>query len=233
MPGGQINGSPIESSSQKYSGSLLTQITSISFAIPARTEGRFAIVTNVGQGMRWTRVALLTRAPTCGRRSRVVLTPRRRRQASQKCLRGDGDKKARSPGRARRKPLKPLRAGMPGDPGATVVTNSCAFYFAHEAAGASGTRHSPRPPFQGRSFMHNSGASRREIAGVWRRIELAWHGVAMTAESLDRSPSLSSGAQSHDPLRWQWRFGFRRPCVDGTTSKLFKLMSGSGASRRP
>src|SRR5712671_2660249 len=33
----------------------------------------------------------------------------------------DGGKRARSPGRARRKPLKPLRAGMPGDPGATVV----------------------------------------------------------------------------------------------------------------
>jgi hypothetical protein len=42
---------------QKYSGSLLTQITSISFAIPAHTEGRFAIVTDVGQGMRWTRAA--------------------------------------------------------------------------------------------------------------------------------------------------------------------------------
>jgi hypothetical protein len=81
-----------------------------------------------------------------GRQSRVVLTPRRRRQASQKCLRGDGDKKARSPGRARNKPLKPSRAGMPGDPGATVVTNSCALlHFAHEAAGATGTRHSPLP----------------------------------------------------------------------------------------
>src|SRR5229473_8249808 len=33
----------------------------------------------------------------------------------------DGGNQARSPGRARRKPLKPLRAGMPGDPGATVV----------------------------------------------------------------------------------------------------------------
>src|ERR1700742_5265304 len=31
---------------------------------PAPTrEGRFAIVTNVGRGMRWTRAALLTRAP--------------------------------------------------------------------------------------------------------------------------------------------------------------------------
>src|ERR1700691_3705969 len=31
-------------------------------------------------GMRWTRVALKTRAQSCGRRSRVVLTPRRWRQ---------------------------------------------------------------------------------------------------------------------------------------------------------
>src|ERR1700675_89951 len=30
--------------------------------------------------------------------------------------------KARSPGRARRNPLKPLRAGMPGDSGVLVVT---------------------------------------------------------------------------------------------------------------
>src|ERR1022692_2556713 len=41
---------------------------------------------------------------------------------------GDGDKQARSPGRARNKLLKPSRAGMPGDLGATVVTNSCATY---------------------------------------------------------------------------------------------------------
>ena len=62
-----------------------------------------------------------------------------------KLLGGDGDKKARSPGRLRRKPLKPLRAGMPGDPGATVVTNARAFYTTRAAAGATGTRHSPRP----------------------------------------------------------------------------------------
>ena len=37
----------VQSFSQKYSGSLLTQITCISLAIPAHTKGRFAIVTNV------------------------------------------------------------------------------------------------------------------------------------------------------------------------------------------
>ena len=39
---------------------------------------------------------------------------------------GDGGKRARSPGRVRHKPLKPLRAGMPGDSG--VLVYSCAFY---------------------------------------------------------------------------------------------------------
>src|ERR1019366_1312952 len=63
----------------------------------------------------------------------------------------DGGKQARSPGRARSKPLKPLRAGMPGDPGATVVTTLvCYQHTAHEAAGATGTRYSPRPLSSGR-----------------------------------------------------------------------------------
>src|ERR1035437_1815772 len=79
---------------------------------------------------------------------------------------GDGDKQARSPGRARRKPLKPLRAGMPGDSGGPVVTDSCAlFYFAREAAGAAGTPHSPRPP--GRRTVATLGRfPPRECGGV-------------------------------------------------------------------
>jgi hypothetical protein len=40
----------VQPPSQKYSGSLLTQITSTSLAIPAHTKGRFAIVTNVRLG---------------------------------------------------------------------------------------------------------------------------------------------------------------------------------------
>jgi hypothetical protein len=67
------------------------------------------MVTDVRNGMRWTQAALLTRALACGRRSRVVLTPRRRRQVSGRTFADDGDKKARSPGRVRRKPLKPSR----------------------------------------------------------------------------------------------------------------------------
>jgi hypothetical protein len=76
------------------------------FYIPCRPrphKGRFAIVTNVGLGMRWTRVARLTSALSCGRRSRVVLTPRRWRQVGGGNSTRDGGNKARSPGRARNK----------------------------------------------------------------------------------------------------------------------------------
>src|SRR6266851_8603181 len=62
----------------------------------------------------------------CGRQNRVVLTPRRWRQVrgvasarpglDKTISADDGGKRARSPGRARHKPLKPLRAGMPGVP---------------------------------------------------------------------------------------------------------------------
>jgi hypothetical protein len=101
-----------------------------------------------------------------GRRSRVVLTPRRRRQVSgvlvgptgleQGISADDGDKNARSPGRARNKPLKPLRAGMPGDSGVPVASTPVLSTFAQGAAGAAGTRHSPRPPW-GREINLNLG----------------------------------------------------------------------------
>src|ERR1700690_4464192 len=54
----------VQSSSQKYSGSLLTQITCISLAIPAHTQGAFRDRHGRRVGMRWTRAALLTRALT-------------------------------------------------------------------------------------------------------------------------------------------------------------------------
>ena len=63
-----------------------------------------------------------------GRRSRVVLTPRRWRQVGGSDSADDGDNKARSPGRARRKPLKPLRGECRAFSGVTVVTNARAFY---------------------------------------------------------------------------------------------------------
>ncbi len=125
---------------------------------PASHEGRFAIVTDVGCGMRWTQAARLTSALSCGRRSRVVLTPRRWRQVCGSDSAGDGGKKARSPRRARRKPLKPSACGNAGCSrctrgGYTRVPP----LFAHEATGAAGTRHSPRPRL-GEWFWHSPGA---------------------------------------------------------------------------
>ena len=45
----------IQSSRQKYSASPLPQITLTTPRIPHPQEGRIAIVTDVGCGMRWTR----------------------------------------------------------------------------------------------------------------------------------------------------------------------------------
>ncbi len=58
-------------------------------------------------------------APTLASSSRMLCRPNRAEAQRQSA--DDGGKTARSPGRARRKPLKPLRAGMPGDPGVLVV----------------------------------------------------------------------------------------------------------------
>src|SRR5665213_712508 len=55
---------------------------------------------------------------------------------------------------------------MPGDPGATVVTNACVYYSTHAATGAAGTRHSPRP--LGRTNDAKLGRhAPRECAGVF------------------------------------------------------------------
>jgi hypothetical protein len=83
-------------------------------------------------------------APTLASSSRRQVGPTGRGQSLNPL--SDGGKQARSPGRARRKPLKPLRAGMPGDSGVLVVTRvRSTTIIAHETAGATGTRRSPRP----------------------------------------------------------------------------------------
>jgi hypothetical protein len=73
-----------------------------------------------------------------GRRSRVVLMPRRWRQVLRKLtlLRGDGDKKPDRRG-ARSKPLKPIAQGRPGISGEPVVTNLRVFYFYTQGCGCA------------------------------------------------------------------------------------------------
>ena len=62
----------------------------------------------------------------------------------------DGDKKARSPGRVRDKPLKPLRReGRANSANPAVTTLVWFYFFPREAAGAASTRLSLRPLFSG------------------------------------------------------------------------------------
>jgi hypothetical protein len=75
---------------------------------PAPLRGALRNVTDVGRDA-VDAAARLTGDAGSGRRSRVVLTPRRWRQVGGSDSSGEGGNKARSPGRARRKPLKPLR----------------------------------------------------------------------------------------------------------------------------
>ena len=106
---------------------------------------------------------------SCGRRSRVVLTPRRRRQVGERSFTGDGDKKARSPGRVRRKPLKPLRAGMPGDFRCDRCEYSCACYTttSHTRLRVHWAPGIPHALFWGGSFINISGTIRAAgIVGV-------------------------------------------------------------------
>src|SRR5260370_31062786 len=89
--------------------SLATRPKSVIYPCrPVPLEGRLAIVTDAGRDAVDAGGAA-DESASCGRRSRVVLTPRRWRQVGGSNSADDGGKRARSPGRARRKPLKPLR----------------------------------------------------------------------------------------------------------------------------
>src|SRR6202040_1060162 len=79
---------------------------------------------------------------------------------------GDGGKRARSPGRARRKPLKPLRAGTPGDSGVLVVTRvRSTTTKCTRGRGCHGHPAFPTPSL-GERFINGSGAWRGEGAKV-------------------------------------------------------------------
>src|ERR1700682_2917726 len=113
-------------------------------------------------------------APTLASSSRRQVGPTGRAQSLNPL--SDGGKRARSPGRARRKPLKPLRAGMPGDSGVLVVARvRSTTIMAHETAGALGIRRSPRP-----LWAEDPSTPRAHGAARWRaRVWLAMTGLAV------------------------------------------------------
>src|SRR6266581_391749 len=103
-------------------------------------------------------------APTLVSRLRMLCRPYRVRMQCK--FANDGGKRARSPGRARRKPLKPLRAGMPGDAGVLVVTRvRSTTTKCTRDRGCSGHPAFPTPSL-GEISCKASGASRREGEGV-------------------------------------------------------------------
>src|ERR1700687_4355609 len=127
-------------------------------------------------------------APTLASSSRSCVGPTGLRQ---NISADDGGKRARSPGRARHKPLKPLRAGMPGDSGVLVVarvrstTTKCT-----RGRGCSGRPAFPTPSLGARDKCkpraHRAAGTRSH---VW---------------NLEQTPSFrgdaNGSAQSADPL---------------------------------
>jgi hypothetical protein len=110
----------------------------------------------------------LTNAQACGRRSRVVLTPRRWRQVGGAICRRRWQKSPVT-GEITKETVKTIARGMPGVSAVTVVTNARVYYTPRAAAGAPSARHSLRPLSLGRSCTHTSGALRREIAKLRRQ----------------------------------------------------------------
>jgi hypothetical protein len=139
----------------------------------ALLEGRIAIVTDVGREMRWTRqhwarLVACDERSCSGRRSRVVLTPRCWRQVGGSHSADDGGKQARSPGRARRKPLKPLRGECRVFSGVTVVTCLRAFYFCTQGCGRIERPAFPAPSVEGRALPSWGSAAPSEFRKAGR-----------------------------------------------------------------
>ena|SRR6266702_5199812 len=106
-------------------------------------------------------------APTLVSRLRMLCRPYRVRM--QRKFANDGGKRARSPGRARRKPLKPLRAGMPG---VAVYSFTRVHFYQCKAHTRLRVQRAPGVPHAlswARDKCNDSGASRREgevVSGI-------------------------------------------------------------------
>ena len=166
-------------------------------------EGRFAIVTNAGldavdaAGVRcakacWTK-RLLRTAKSCGSDAPTLVSSRRSNPSATV---------ARKPGHRGEHDIsrKTIAQGVPGVSGVPVY--SCALLpttIAHEAAGASRTRHFPAPfVFKGVNSGHNSGATAPREIFCCLKIESELN-EAVAATSL---PSPAAAGLSHMKTNW-------------------------------
>jgi hypothetical protein len=116
LPDRLFDGLHVQPRLQKYLSFHLTQITGLSRVIPYPIEGRFAIVTDVGFGMRWTRLRAGRSAPARGRRSRVVLTPRRWRSSCAEVSARRWWQQSPVIRESTKETVKTTAQGVPGDP---------------------------------------------------------------------------------------------------------------------
>jgi hypothetical protein len=141
-----------------------------------------------GRGM------LQRRAKSCGPDA-PTLASSSRRQVGPTGLRhaisaDDGGKQARSPGRARRKPLKPLRAGMPGDSGVLVVTRvRSTTTKCTRDRGCSGH---PAFPTPSKGAEESSTTRAHCVAGSRTRV---WNWSAVIASEAPQTPSFRGDAK--------------------------------------
>ncbi len=113
--------------------------------------------------MRWTFLPRTTNAAWSGRRSRVVLTPRRWCQVSRRFPRGDGGNKARFTKEVSR---KTIARGMPGETGVTVVDLlAVLFIFRTRGFGRNGRPAFPAPSSEGHDSAHSPGDRSRRGEG--------------------------------------------------------------------
>src|ERR1700738_4338177 len=154
---------------------MLTSALSLAISIPATTKLFRAIIqlpSLLGTGSRPMQLFGLRKTPDLSHAPRQALAAFEHERAQiQRRAAGQSRPFAHSGRFCRHKStketVKAIACGNAGCSGATVVTTlACYLHFAREAAGATGTRHSPRPLLGDISCI-DSGASRRGIAEAY------------------------------------------------------------------
>jgi hypothetical protein len=147
----------------------------------------------------------------------------------------DGDKKARSPGRARSKLLKPLRAGMPGNPGEPVVTTARVHstLFCTRGCGCIGRPAFPTP-LVGRKINAQLGRFTPRECGVMFSTVIAREGGRSSIPEAVTIESRSRGVLDAPPSRGMTTISVERSRTTLASSlrKQRPITTGHGVMRK-
>ena len=158
-------------------------------------------------------------APTLASSSRSCVGPTGLRQ---NISADDGGKRARSPGRARHKPLKPLRAGMPGDSGVPVASTPVLSTL-HRGLRVQRAPGIPHALHGGERFINDSGASRRGVVNARLYLAPLLRGA--------QRPRRRHSGWSAGPDRESRDSGFDAPHRPGMTESGFASRSSFAPTR--